>query len=92
MISEGLLKIETALKDNPQVYFPLGRDDRKRENLQLASDIGLGLGMYEDWNTWASTTYHRFVIPNSLDSTGVVVTNTEWMKAIQEGVKDYQVV
>ena len=92
MISEGLAKVEADLSSDPQLFFPPDKDSRREKNLQLAYDIGLGLGMYEDWETWASTTYPRFVILNSLDSTGIVVTNTEWVKAIQEGVRDYQLV
>ena len=90
MISEGLAKIETALNSKPQMYFPFDKDSRRAENLQLAHDIGFGLGMYEDWRTWAGTTYPRFVVLNSLDSIGVVLSAGEWMSSIEEGVADYR--
>jgi len=90
MISEYLIKIQSALRNNPQPYFPMDRQARKRRNLQLGREIGYGLGPYEDWETWAQTTYSRFVVANSFDSIGVVLDNKEWIAAIRAGVQRYK--
>jgi hypothetical protein len=90
MISEYLIKLEAALRSNPRPYFPMDKERRKRSNLRLGRGIGYGLGPYEDWETWARTTYSRFVVANSFDSVGVVLDNKEWMAAIREGVQEYK--
>lgn len=90
MISDYLTKLQAALRSNPHPYFPMDKEKRKRSNLRLGREIGYGLGAYEDWETWAQTTYSRFVVANSFDSIGVMLNNKEWMAAIREGVERYK--
>jgi len=90
MISEYLVGLETALRENPRPFFPMDKERRKKSNLRLGQGFGYGLGPFEDWETWAQTTYSRFVVANSLDSIGVALDNKEWMAAIREGVEMYK--
>ena len=89
MISDYLARIEVALRGNPRPYFPMNRERRRNQNLKLGRELGYGLGMFEDWETWAGTTYGRIVVRNSLDTTGVVLDNKEWIAAIRKGVELY---
>lgn len=87
MISRYLTETQAALRSNPRSYFPMDGDARRRQNLKLGRELGYGLADFDDWETWAGSTYGRFVVANSLDSIGVVIDNKEWIAAIREGVK-----
>jgi len=89
-ISEYLFKLEAVLRSNPLPYFPMDKEERKRQNLKLGREFGFGLGIFEDWVSYAQTTYSRFIVRNSLDSVGVVIDNKEWMRAIKEGIQSYK--
>ena len=89
MISEYLTKLLSELRNNPRSYFPPDKSERRRVNLELGRNIGYGLGIFEDWKTWAGTTYPRFIIVNSKDKIGAAITEREWMAAIKQGVENY---
>jgi len=89
-ISRFLTEIQAALRSNPRPYFPLDKERRRAQNLKLAREIGFGLGMFQDWETWATTTYGRIIVANSFDSIGVVIDNKDWIAAIREGVEQYR--
>ena len=90
MISEYIVKLESALRSNPRFYFPMDKEKRKRMNLRLGREFGYGLAIYEDWQTSAQSTYGSMIVRNSLDSIGVVIDAREWMDAIRKGIQKYK--
>ena len=65
-----------------QVYFPTGKDERKRMNLRLGREIGYGLTEGAD----LGSLYSRLIVINSFDRTGVCVDNKEFLGAVREGM------
>ena len=90
MISAHIVRLESALNDNRATWFPLDKAKRKAMNIRLGHEFGYGLGIYDDWVSYAQETYGRFVVRHSFDSTGVVIDAKDWMDAIREGVEKYK--
>ena len=65
-----------------QIYFPVGKDERKRMNLRLGREIGYGLAEGAD----LGSLYSRLIVINSFDNTGVCIDNKEFLCAVREGM------
>ena len=61
----------------------------KEANKRLGREIGYGLAIFSDWEDYAGTFYGRFIVINSLDTTGVVISNKEWLKEVRAGIDRY---
>ena len=70
------------------LYFPLGREQRRRANLRLGRDVGYGLrGLSEkELRDILPTLYSRLLVVNSIDSTGVALDNKDFLAAIRQGM------
>jgi len=77
-----LNKVHAAIKSNQgarQFYFPPSKARRKRMNLRLAREIGVGLNDFPEFNDWGSL-YGRFIVMFSFDTTGVCVNAKEFFQ------------
>lgn len=90
MISAHLAEIQAGVNSNRREWFPMDKKQRKERNQRLGHELGYGLGMFDEWLTWAQTSYGRYIVANSLDSTGIVISEQEWLASIRQGVQKYR--
>lgn len=84
-LSRHVTEIEYQIESNKSKWFPVNKNERKDMCLKIGQKLGYGLGLFDDWQTYAQTAYGKLIIKNSQDSIGVVITAKEWMNAIRDG-------
>lgn len=80
-----LNNVHEAIKANQyarEFYFPSNKSQRKRMNLRLAREIGVGLNDSPEFNDWGSL-YGRFIVMFSFDTTGVCVDAKEFFREVR---------
>lgn len=81
-VQQYLDNVHSAIKSNQyarEFYFPLNKTRRKRMNLRLAREIGVGLRDFPGFDDWGSL-YGRFIVIFSFDITGVCVDAKEFFQ------------
>lgn len=93
-ISAYLTEIAGVLRSSAAMhsYFPFDKELRKERNLKLGRELGYGMACCdaEDLDFYLGGLYGRLIVAHSFDSTGVVLDNKEWIKAVKEGIKKRQ--
>ena len=75
--------VRAALRDNQHArafYFPPNREERRRQNLRLAREVGYGLTPQFDIRGLYST----LIVSFSLDSTGVSIDAKEFFEEMRK--------
>lgn len=88
-LSVYLEQVTSALKtlNACASYFPMDKGLRRERNLKLGREIGYGIaGCDGDPGPYLGTLYGRMIVAHSFDSTGVMIDNAAWIKAIKAGI------
>jgi len=95
--AEYVKNIKDAINANQyahEFYFPGAKAARKRQNLRLAREIGVGLGSYPEKVAIdiSKTLYSNIIVRFSFDSVGVCINNSEFIRELHSGMMRWAVV
>jgi len=88
MISSRLVEINHALEIDRKEWFPADKKRRYAQNVKLAEMVGVAISIFDDWSTYARSSYGRFIVLNSQDETGIALVMNQWLRSVRKGARN----